>query len=134
MQKRYIFIALGLLIIFLAATCSYGIHLEYGKYQKNMLKQQQLVAARHHLLCEVLQPMMSEDEVLMVLRQAGEFRFRRSELSADYITLDITFTDPKGKDLYGYFDLVFIDYKYVGADVPQFDVPESICDFSQATP
>ena len=35
--------------------------------------------ARHHLLCEVLKPGMSEDEVISVLNQVGEFTISRGE-------------------------------------------------------
>ena len=134
MSKRKNIIMLGLLLVFLTATCSYVIYVEYGKYQKNMLKRQKLVAARHHLLCEVLKPGMSVDEVVVVLRQAGEFTLNKADWTGGRIELGVNFTDPKGRDLYGAFELGFSDYKYARAYVLVFDKSEAICNFSQATP
>jgi hypothetical protein len=65
-KRKYLFIvlSLGLLIILLAVTYSYVKHQEH-------------LVARHHLLCEVLTPGMSEDEVLGILHQAGEFTINK---------------------------------------------------------
>jgi hypothetical protein len=50
---------------------------------------------------------MSRDEVLSVLNQGGDFTFNHTELPGGYIELGINFTDPKGKEMYGAFDLLF---------------------------
>jgi hypothetical protein len=97
------------------------------------IKHKEHLAARHHLLCEVLKPGMSEDEVLGILNQYGEFTMSRADwVGGATIELGINFTDPKGKDLYGGFDLGFFDYKYAQAYIRNFDYFEVICDFSQA--
>ena len=77
---------------------------------------------------------MSNPEVLIGLIQAGEFTLWTSDWPGGYIELGISFTDPKGKDLYGGFELGFSDYKYNGAYIRGFDYSESICDFSQVNP
>jgi len=74
-----------------------------------------LLNARHHLLCEVLQPGISESEVLAILEQFGKFRMNRGEWGGGYIDLGITFTDIKGRILYGSFNVHFHDYEYRGA-------------------
>ena len=74
-----------------------------------------LLNARHHLLCEVMQPGMSESEVLAVLEQSGKFRMNRGEWGGGHIQLGITFTDIKGRILYGSFEVYFYDYEYRGA-------------------
>jgi hypothetical protein len=134
MQKRkYIFIMLGLLMVLFTVICCYLKYQEYAlKKHEDELKHQKLVAARHHLLCEVLQPGMSEDEVLNILRQHGEFTSSRAEWSGGLIELGVNFTDPKGKDLYGGFDLGFSDYKYLQAYISGFDYFEDICNFYPA--
>jgi hypothetical protein len=123
MQKRkYILIALlaGLLAISLAASYLY-------------VKRQEHSAQRYHLLCEVLKPSMSKDEVLTILKQAGEFTAIGTESPGPVIELHIVFTDPKGKNLYGSFDLAFSDYKYVSAYIKGFEYSDVICDFYQPT-
>ncbi len=112
---------IGLFIIVLLAAYSY-------------LKHQEFLTQRHHLLCEVLKPGMSKEEVLGVLNQAGDFTFNHTELPGGYIELRISFTDPQGKERYGAFDLLFIDYRYVRAYIRlTSDSAELICDFYQLT-
>lgn len=91
--------------------------------------------ARHHLLCEVLKPGMSKDEVLSILNQAGEFTMNYGDWPGGLIELGINFTDPKGRVLYGAFDLGFSDYKYERAYISGFEREsiDVICDFSQVT-
>lgn len=121
-KKMYILIAtlLGFLVISAVATDLY-------------LKHQAALEARHHLLCEVLKPGMSENEVLSILKHAGTFKVNRADWLGGYIELGINFTDPKGRDLYGAFDLGFYDYKYDRAYIEGFEREntEVICDFSQ---
>lgn len=100
----------------------------------SFLKYQILVAQRHHLLCEVLKPGMSEGEVLEELKQAGTFTKSRAEWSGGLVELGINYTDFKGRELYGGFDLFFIDYKYMRAYLKNFDYMDMICDFYQPTP
>ena len=89
---------------------------------------------RHHLLCEVLKPGMSESEVLIILKQTGDFTMSRGEWGGGYIALDIHFMDATVRDRYGFFSVVFFDYKYARAVVPHAsDKPEIICDFYQPT-
>jgi hypothetical protein len=90
--------------------------------------------ARHRLLCEVLKPGMSESEVLIVLKQTGDFTMSRGEWGNGDIVLSISFTDAKVRDRYGFFSVVFFDYKYARAVVSHgSDNPEIICDFYKAT-
>jgi hypothetical protein len=119
-KKVYVFI-LGLMIIVSLATYSY-------------LKHQEFLAQRHHLLCEILKPEMSKEEVLRVLSQAGVFTTNHAEWLGGYVELGVAFTDPKGREMYGAFDLLFIDDKYVRAYVRlTSDSAELICDFYQPT-
>ena len=125
MQKRkniFIVLSLGLLMILLATTYFY-------------LRYQERLAQRHHLLCEVLKPGMSKDEVISLLNQAGNFTIRQAEWSSGDFALDIIFTDLNVKQRYGgFFSVVFFDYKYARAVVSHgSDNPEYICDFYQAT-
>lgn len=90
--------------------------------------------ARHHLLCEVLKPGMSESEVLVILKQTGDFTMSRGEWDNGDIVLSINFTDAKVRDRYGFFSAVFFDYKYARAVVSHgSNNPEIICDFYQPT-
>jgi len=94
---------------------------------------QQFLTRRHHLLCEVLKASMSKSEVLSVLQQVGDFKVDEYEdLQSGFFALDIRYTDPKVLKNYGYFSLVFIDYKYERAVVPfGSGPPEYICEFYQ---
>jgi hypothetical protein len=75
---------------------------------------------------------MSESEVLIILKQAGDFTMSRGEWGGGIIDLQINFTDAKVRDRYGRFSVVFFDYKYVRAVVSHAsDKPEIICDFYQ---
>ena len=98
-------------------------------------KHQQFLTRRHHLLCEVLKAGMSKSEVLIVLQQVGDFKVDEYEdLQSGFFALDITYTDPKVLENYGYFSLLFIDYKYERAVVPfGSGPPEYICEFYQPT-
>jgi hypothetical protein len=128
-KRKNIFIMPGLFLVLLLVLLT-AIRC-YQLYQENALKRQELVVARQHLLCEVLEPGMSKDEVLNVLKQAGEFTFNEDADSlGSPILLDISFTDPKGRDLYGGFVLGFSDYKYDKAYERVFDISETICDFT----
>jgi len=119
MQKgKYIWLAIG--IVMVVSGLRYLIFLN----------------ARHHLLCDVLKPGMSKDEVLSILNQAGEFTMNHGEWPGGLIELGIKYTDPKGRVLYGAFDLSFSDYKYDRA-YKQIGFERTstitICSFSQAT-
>jgi len=92
-------------------------------------KRRERLIQRYHLLCEVLKPNMSKDEVLHVLSQAGEFTAIGAESPGPVIELHIVFTDPIGKELYGAFDLGCSDYKYVAAYIRGFESSDVICDF-----
>jgi hypothetical protein len=98
-------------------------------------KHQQFLTRRHHLLCEVLKAGMSKSEVFIVLQQVGDFKVDDYEdLQSGFFALDIRYTDPKVLENYGYFSLVFIDYKYERAVVPfGSGPPEYICEFSHPT-
>ncbi len=116
-KKAYIFV-LGLLIVVSLAAYSY-------------LKHQEFLAQRYHLLCEVLKPGMSQDEVLQTLHRAGDFTFNHAEWT-ELAELGISFTDPKAKETYGAFDLLFINDKYTRAYRRlTSDSSELICDFYQ---
>jgi hypothetical protein len=114
-------IIIGLLIILSTVGCLY-------------LKQQIKIAQRHHLLCEILEPGMSRDDVLNILLQEGAFTANEVDWPSAFFSLDISFTDPKLLDRYGHFSVVFIDYGYARAVIPRGSgPPEYICDFYQAT-
>jgi hypothetical protein len=90
---------------------------------------------RHHLLCEVLKPGMSEGEVVAILMQTGDFTMSRGEWGGGYVELGINFTDTKGSILFGDFVLSFSDYKYDRAYKQiGFERTSTItfCSFSQA--
>ena len=106
----------GFLIVSLAFTYLY-------------LKRQEYLAERYHLLCEVLKPGMSEDEVIGILHQAGNFTFNRADWDGGIIELGINFTDPRGKKLYGAFEIGFSNYEYQAAYIRGFESIDVICDF-----
>jgi hypothetical protein len=131
-KRKNIFIMLGLLLVLLTATCSYVI---YQTYHEAELKRQELVAARHHLFCEVLKPGMSMDEVFGILHQTGDFTVSSGVDKSPDAQLHIVFLDSKERDLYGgSFEIGFSNYKYDRAYERGFDTSETICDFSRATP
>jgi hypothetical protein len=73
---------------------------------------------------------MSKDEVLGILKQAGDFTMNHAEWPGGNIELGINYTDPKGSILYGAFELGFTDYKYNRAFIRHgSDNSEEICDF-----
>lgn len=59
--------------IFLFIVLSIGLLLVLPLVALFCIKHQEHLAARYHLLCEVLKPGMSESEVLRTLRQVGTF-------------------------------------------------------------
>jgi hypothetical protein len=88
---------------------------------------------RYHLLCEVLRPGMSKEEVLSLLSQVGEYRTRETESGVNGIEISIIYTDPNGEDLYGNFNLLFINNEYYSAFIRSFDANESICEYPAST-
>jgi hypothetical protein len=85
---------------------------------------------RHHLLCEVLKPGMSKNNVLELLKQTGEFSMNYAEWSDGFFEIGISFVDPKAKFLYGSFELGFYKYHYDRAFIKHgSDNYEDICDF-----
>jgi hypothetical protein len=70
---------------------------------------------RHHLLCDVLRPGMSEEEVINILDQTGEFTLRRSDWPWGDVELGIKFTSPDDIKSIGGFNLGFVNNKYNGA-------------------
>jgi hypothetical protein len=73
---------------------------------------------------------MSEDEVISVLNQVGEFTMSRGEWGGGSIDLGINFTNANVRNKYGFFSIVFFDYKYARAVVSHgSNNPEYICDF-----
>lgn len=122
-KRQYITIALSLVILSIVLTVAY-LH----------LKRQEHLAARNHLLCEVLKPGMSVDEVLETLKQAGEFTMSRGEPSTGLLILGVNFTDPQGRELYGGFTINFFDRKYRQAYIRNFDYFEDICLFPWSGP
>ena len=119
-KKSSVFLLLGLLIVFFTGSYFY-------------LQHQELLVQRHQLLCEVLKPGMSEDEVLRILKREGEFTMRQAVLSGGNFALDIYFSAPNLSERYGDFSVVFFDYQYKRAVVTHGENPEYICDFYQAT-
>lgn len=124
MQKRifiFIVILFGLLTIVLAVTFF-------------NLNHQEFLARRHHLLCESLKPGMSKDEVLSILEHVGEFTKSEGDWGNGLFVVSINFTNPKVFNRYGYFTVVFMNYKYMRAVVSHGSSnPEIICDFYQTT-
>ena len=88
---------------------------------------------RRHLVCDVLKPGMSINEVLGILHQEGGFTLQKSKWGGGNIDLGINFMDPRGRDLYGGFDLRFIDGKYEQAYQLNPGTPALICDLTQLT-
>ncbi len=75
---------------------------------------------------------MSEEEVLGILKQAGDFTMSQAEWSQGNIALDINFVDPEAKEEYGFFSIEFFEYKYVSATIKtSSENSEFICDFYQ---
>lgn len=124
-KRKYIFIVLGLLLVLFTVTCSY-LYLKYREYELKMVER---AAARYHLLCEVLKPGMSMNEVLGVLHQVGDFKMNTQESVGDYYVVGIFFTDPKVRDTYGDFALDLSNSKYNEAFIQNFDQFEGICHF-----
>jgi hypothetical protein len=118
-KKLYIFIPLILVCLVITTT---GIYF--------YLKRQNQLAQRHHLVCEVLKPGMSTEEVETGLDQIGSYTISKGDWGNGSIVLGIHFTNPKIDDQYSTFGLAFIDYKYFRAYVEHgSDNPEIICDF-----
>lgn len=123
MQKgKFFFIALSLALLVTFIAMGYS----FTKQRQRLTMHYQ---ARYHLLCEVLRPGMSKDQVLSTLKQVGEFTVIGRETTGPLFEFRIVFTDPKDKELYGAFDLAFSDYKYIGAYVRKFDSSDVICAF-----
>jgi hypothetical protein len=94
------------------------------------LKKERQLAQRHHLVCEVLKPGMSKDEVLNTLRQVGYFTTSEGDWGNGNFVVGVNFTDQKIHEQYGNFEVAFENYKYFRAVVPfGSDNPEIICDF-----
>lgn len=134
-KKKYLFIAVIVIIVcVLLVTSSIDLKSIYQAY----VQEQQRSAPRHHLLCEELRPGMSRDEVLNILRQAGTFTARGTDTLGPDFELNILYTDHKGNDIYGGFDLEFHDYIYYAAVIRGFDTYQDICvfptDYVDSTP
>jgi hypothetical protein len=127
MQKmtklKIILFLIVLLVILLTATYLYL----YIKRQE--VKRQDRMDQRQHLLCEVLQPGMSKSDILETLGQVGEFTVI-GEVEDPGAVLHIVFKDSENLEVYGAFDLDFVNYKYTRAYVTGFDYQELICDFT----
>jgi hypothetical protein len=116
-----------LLTVFLAVTY---LNYLYVKHQQAQRQEQEHLDQRHHLLCEVLQPSMSTNEVLKTLEQFGEIRVD-GDVTQPNASLYIVFENPEVYETYGgYFFLGFVDYKYIRAYDVGFDARETtICSF-----
>lgn len=122
MSKKILVVIFGFLLILIPITYLYVQHQEF-------------LASRQYLLCEILKPGMSKEEVLRILRQKGEISVGDSDSPHRAVELRINYTDPKGSKKYGAFNLFFLDNKYMRAYVRlTSDTSELICDFYQATP
>ena len=108
-----------------------------GPYE---LKKRAQMTPDHQLLCEVLKPGMSEEEVLSALQQVGDFTIiNRWDWGNEYrIELRIHFTDSELDDKYGLFYILFLDNKYMRAgktdlagDDESGDPSDILCDFYQ---
>ena len=97
------------------------------------IEKQRHLAARHHLLCEVLQPGMSKDMVLDILKQVGDIRDLGYEYLGPTYEMEIYFADEKTRETYGVFQVGFTDYKYDSAYVRGFDTYDVICEFATST-
>jgi hypothetical protein len=101
----------------------------YVKYKQAQRQEQERLDQRHHLLCEVLQPSMSKNEVLKTLEQFGGIRVD-GDVTRPNTSLYIVFENPKVSEMYGgHFFLGFVDYKYIRAYDVGFDSQETICSF-----
>jgi hypothetical protein len=107
-----------------------------GPYE---LKKRAQMTPDHQLLCEVLKPGMSEEEVLSALQQVGDFTIiNRWDWGNEYrIELRIHFTDSELDDKYGTFHILFRDKKYMRAGKSYLvgdennDPSDILCDFYQ---
>lgn len=122
MSKKILVVILGFLLFLIPITYFYVQHQEF-------------LARRHYLLCEILKPGMSKEEVLRILRQEGEISVGDSDSPRRAVELRLNYKDTKGSQKYGAFNLFFLDDKYMRAYVRlTSDDSELICDFYQATP
>jgi hypothetical protein len=89
---------------------------------------------RRHLLCDVLRPGMSEEEVINILDQTGEFTLRRSDWPWGDVELGIKFTSPDDIKSIGGFNLGFVNNKFNSAFLRYgSDKYISICNFDIPT-
>ena len=58
------------------------------------LKFQAFQARRQHLLCEVLRPGMTKNEVLSVLHEVGDFRVDEMDWTSGSFAVYVIFADP----------------------------------------
>jgi hypothetical protein len=76
---------------------------------------------------------MSENEVLTILKETGDFTMSRGGWPNGDVVLSIWFTDVNVRGRYGRFSVVFFDNKYARAVVSHAsDKPDIICDFYQS--
>jgi hypothetical protein len=94
-----------------------------------------LMNERHHLLCEILKPGMSKDEVLHELEQEGNITVIDGNWSEKFVgVIDISFIDSQNRNLRFSSQLVFRDNEYEGAyRLIRSDNVEPICNFYQPT-
>ena len=121
-KYKVVLFLIVLLIIMLTITYLYLYVQRLESQRQKRLEQ------RYHLLCEVLQPGMSKNEVLEKLKEIGEIAVA-GEKEEPSTPLHIVFTSPEKKEIYGGFDLDFAGDKYIRASVLGFDSLEIICDF-----
>jgi hypothetical protein len=125
-KRRFAFVGSLMALVMVLSAFTYLLYM--------IVQYHAFLVRRHHLLCEVMQPSMSRDEVLKILQEAGDFTVSEYASTDRFFALDVHFTDPQGLKGYGYFSLVFIDNGYARAVVPRgSDNPEYICDFYQTT-
>ena len=117
--------------LLLATLLGCLIFLFIGTYY--YLRRQGNLAQRHYLLCEVLKPGMSKNQVLDILKQSGDVVVNGAESPSPNVEWNVVFTDPKGQEIYGAFEIGFSDYKYESAYIRDMDTWNVICDFSQPT-
>jgi hypothetical protein len=121
-KKLYIFIPLILVCLVITTT---GIYF--------YLKKQNQLVQRHHLVCEVLKPGMSKEEVINTLKQVGDFEINKSNDGNGTFALYVNFSNHRIRDQYGAFTLVFLYGKYERALEWGGESPNVICELYQPT-
>jgi hypothetical protein len=110
-RKKLIIILTLAIAILLVGLLIYSM-MQPGPYMSILQGQ---LTPDYRLLCDVLRPGMSEEEVLTTLKSIGDFTINRGTWGDRMIQIGINYSDPEAQAKYGFFYLLFIDNGYVRA-------------------